>query len=170
MHTEVMRSKITTVIAIVVLGGAIIVGTYLWHNHVVTDHVRQALESTAAAKVVVMEAATVHGGLTHIKTSELAYNTSASTSPYVARITIGDGGRISILTKDTGTTPDVKLVLVPSDKNGAVDGAITWTCFVTAGSVDLVPDGCLRGTPADMPSGSLSAPSTGGSATKAHSS
>lgn len=170
MRAEATRSRISTVVTIVVLAGAAVIATYLWHNHIVTDRLRRALESTAAAKVVVMEAATVHGGLTGLTASELSYNAAASISPYVARIKIIDGGRISVLTKNTGATPDIQFILVPSDVNGTDEGAITWTCLVATGRADLMPAGCRRGPPADRPNESPSAPATGRSVIRQHAS
>jgi type IV pilus assembly protein PilA len=114
-----------------------------WHDHQRQAHVAEALQVADAAKLVVMEAATVHGGLANIKASELGYARAAASNRYVASIEIADGGRITLTTTNTGAEPDPMLVLVPSNGGtGGIDTPIVWTCVLAAGESSAVPAAC----------------------------
>jgi type IV pilus assembly protein PilA len=101
-----------------------------------------------------MEAATVHGGLVHIKSDELGYNPASSANPYLANIAIVDGGSITVTTKDTGAQPDLKLLLTPrqDDKNG--NAPIRWDCSVVIGDPDEAPLYCRHAPAAPATSSS----------------
>jgi type IV pilus assembly protein PilA len=154
------KSNTTIVVAVLVLAvvAVIAIAFPMWRNHRIADRVDTALKGTDAAKVAVMEAATVGGGLAQIKAGALGYNASASNNPYVARVEIADGGRITLTTRDTGATPDIRLQLTPTLENGDAHAPIRWNCSVLEGSVDALPDAChdAAATPVSAPAASAS--------------
>jgi type IV pilus assembly protein PilA len=141
------------IVAIIVLIVVLVVisafAVSAWRSHQIRSHVADALKVSDTAKLVVMESATVHGGLAHIEASDLTYNPQATVSKYVAQITIDPDGRIHLATKGTGASPDPVLLLTPSE-HAADNGAapIQWSCEVVTGDSDLVPDDCRAVEPA----------------------
>jgi type IV pilus assembly protein PilA len=112
-----------------------------WRSHKTRQHVNQALYAAEAVKLVVMEAATTTGSVAGIKASDLSYNPSAVTSPYVASVELADGGRITVRTRGTGATPDPILLLVPGEawSEGA---ALQWSCSLVNGDPTVAPADC----------------------------
>ncbi len=163
LNDQRRTSKITIVVVIVVLVVIAAIAFPLWRSHGIASRVDTALKATDAAKVAVMESATVQGGLTHIKASELGYNPAAASNPYVAHIDIADGGRISLTTKNTGASPDIKLLLTPNQPDGNAGAPISWNCSILAGDADSVPANCRKTSAAannlsQLPAASTSAP------------
>jgi len=141
MHAQQGKTNITAIVVIVLIVAIVLIALPLWRNHRIAGHVSEALGATDAAKVAVTEAATVHGGLEHVKASELGYNTAASVSPYAARVSVADGGRITLVTKGTGATPDIQLLLTPEQ---GPTSAIIWICSILVGEADSVPANCRK--------------------------
>lgn len=113
-----------------------------WQNHTTRKHVARAMEATDAAKLVVLEAATMRGGLSKVTLADLAHNTQRN-NPYVANLAMDDGGRITLTTRDTGADPDPVLVLIPSEKgDGSAPDAITWSCTMIVGPEPVIPKTC----------------------------
>lgn len=142
MNLQRGRSNVTLIAVIVILVVIVVAAIPWWRNHQTVSHVETALKAADGAKVAVMEAATVQGGASHIKASELGYNHAVADNPYVAHIDIADGGRITISTKDTGAEPDPELVLTPVQNNGDDHSAISWTCSVSVGNTAAAPEDC----------------------------
>src|SRR5579859_3124119 len=86
-----------------------------WRHHQVDERLDQALQAGEAAKLVVMEATTVRGGLNRLKAGDLNFNATSSLNAYTAKIDVSESGRITITTKDTGATPDPVFLLTPLD-------------------------------------------------------
>ncbi|WP_430388222.1 hypothetical protein [Dyella sp. 20L07] len=130
-----------------------------WRSHRITDHLDQALKAGDAAKLVVMEATTMRGGLAQLKPDDLNYNAQAAQNAYVARVDISQSGRITIITRDTGASPDPTFLLTPlegvKDNGGA---PLTWSCDVIAGNTQWKPLSCTR--PANPPTAATSVRST----------
>ena len=59
-----------------------------WRNHRVSEHLDEALRAGEAAKLVVMEAATVRGGLNRLQSGDLNFNAASSLNSYTAKIDI----------------------------------------------------------------------------------
>jgi type IV pilus assembly protein PilA len=138
---------ILVIIAIIVVAAAIAVPA--WKNHQASARVSDALKTTQAAKLVVMEAATTRGGVANIQRGDVGYNASAMSSPYASSVTIADGGRITLSTRNTGADPDPVLLLTPSDDGKAGgSGSITWNCSVVTGDADALSDVCKTTAPA----------------------
>jgi type IV pilus assembly protein PilA len=145
------RSNTAVVVVIVILIVIIAIAYPWWRNHQTAGRVDTALKAADAAKVAVMEAATVHGGPMHIKASELGYNAGASENPYVSHIDVADGGRITVTTKNTGASPDIQLLLTPVQGNGSDKAAINWVCSVVSGNPDAAPADCRSADAAMSP-------------------
>jgi type IV pilus assembly protein PilA len=118
-----------------------------WRNFDSRRHIAEALKDADAMKVVVLEAATVHGGLAEVRSTDLHYNPDASVSTYVAHAEIADGGLITLHTRDTGISPDPVLMLIPREKNDKEGAEITWTCRLILSTTPLSTPNCLNQTP-----------------------
>lgn len=160
MNAQRGISAITIIVLILLLAIVAVIAIPEWHSHQTSSRVADALKATDAAKLVVMESASIHGGLANIKASELGYSPAATASPYVAHITIAADGRITLSTKDTGAAPNPVLVLIPSEDSGDQGAApINWSCTVAVGDPSLVPANCRTATPA-VAASSTPAPAT----------
>ena len=165
MNAQRNTPTVTIIATIGILVVAAAVAFPAWRNHQAQTHVAEALQAADAAKVVVMEAATVDGGLANLKANTLAYNPAAATNAYVAGIVIADGGLITLTTKDTGATPDPILMLVPTvDDTDKPTAVINWTCMLASGSTNAVPPSCrtqrAAQTPAAAPDSAATAASS----------
>lgn len=149
MNAQRGKFAATIIVSILALVVVAVIAISAWRNHQTGNHIADALKVTDAAKLVVMESASVHGGLAHIQAAELNYSPAATASPYVAHITIAADGRITLSTKGTGAAPDPVLVLIPSENSGDQGATpINWSCSVVAGNPNLVPASCRTATPA----------------------
>lgn len=132
-----------------VVGVAVVIAAIAWpawRIHTTRTRVADAFKAVDAAKLVVMEAATVHGGLDHIRQADLpAPQSSSLASPYAATVKIIDGGRITLTTKNTGASATPVLQFVPSANRSSDDSSITWRCVVLAGDASLAPEACRAG-------------------------
>lgn len=129
------------VIAIV---AATIIVAPVWQRHLIRGRVADAITSTDAAKLVVIEAAVVHHGLTGVKAAELGYNPATAVNPHVASIKISDGGHIILTTRNTGAEPNLIVVLTPKEAKGKSGAAsISWRCSVASGETSYLPASCL---------------------------
>ena len=164
MHAKRRIPLASIIVAVATLVVISVIAIPAWRSHQTQTHVADALQVTDAAKLVVMEAATVHGGLANVGASALAYTPPMASSPYVASITIADSGNITLVTKDTGETPDPVLVLIPASGTTDAAAVITWTCTLAAGNAKAVPANCRTISPADQPAPPAGAASTGNSA------
>jgi len=135
-------------IGLAVLAIAAVIATLAipaWRNHRVTDRLDQALQSGESAKLVVMEAATVRGGLSQLKPGDLNFNAASSLNAYTAKIDISESGRITIATRDTGAAPDPVFLLTPLDSSANGGSApLTWSCDIIAGATQWMPERCSR--------------------------
>lgn len=162
MNAQRGISAITIIVLILVLAIVAVIAIPAWQRHQSGSRVADALKATDAAKLVVMESASIHGGLAHIKASELSYSPAVTASPYVAHIMIAANGRITLSTRSTGATPDPVLVLIPSENSGGQGAApINWSCTVAVGDPSLVPANCRTATPAAAASSAPTTTATG---------
>ncbi|QNK02199.1 hypothetical protein [Dyella telluris] len=116
----------------------------IWRTLGTRQHIADAVLDASALKVVVLEAATVRGGLAEVRSNDLHYNPKASIGTYVASAEIADGGLITLHTRNTGTSPDPILMLIPSERNGKEGAEITWTCKMMQNAYALSPPDCLK--------------------------
>jgi type IV pilus assembly protein PilA len=171
MNAQRGISVIEIVVLILVLAVVVVIAIPAWRSHQARDRIADAFKITDAAKLVVMEAATVHGGLAKIKAGELNYSPAAAAGQYVAHITIADDGRITMSTRDTGATPDPVLVLSPSESSAGNNAApISWSCSVVVGDPDLVPASCRTAMPVTTATRAPAKATTATAVSPAHSS
>jgi type IV pilus assembly protein PilA len=164
-------SAIEIIVLILVLAVVVVIAVPAWRSHQARGRIADAFKITDAAKLVVMEAATVHGGLAQIKGGELNYSPAAAAGQYVAAVTIADDGRITMRTRDTGATPDPILVLSPSESAAGNNAApISWSCNVVVGDPDLVPASCRTVMPATTATSAPANAATAAAVSPAHSS
>lgn len=159
--------KSTLVNLAVVLVIVVVVAAFAlpaWRSHNARKHVETALSATAAAKLVVMEAAMMRGSLDKVTPADLEHNTGQD-NRYVERITVGDGGQITLTTRNTGADPDPVLVLVPAEPaGGGISSSIQWSCVLIKGSALAAPKHCsgspeTLAAPAPGPAAAESVPS-----------
>ena len=116
-----------------------------WRNHRVAEHLDEALQSGEAAKLVVMEAATVRGGLSQLKPGDLTFNAASSLNAYVSKIDVSESGRVTIATRNTGAAPDPVFLLTPLDNSATGGNApLIWSCDIIAGNTQWMPTRCVR--------------------------
>lgn len=140
-------STLNTLLALVGLAAVTAVSMPLWHGYGSRRHIADALKDADAMKVVVLEAATVRGGLAEVRSTDLHYNAGASVGTYVSSVEIADGGLITLHTRDTGISPDPVLMLIPREKNGKEGAEITWTCQLVLRNTPLSPPDCQNQAP-----------------------
>lgn len=156
-----MRSEksVPLMISLALLAVVAIIATIAipaWRSHRIAGHLDEALSAGEPAKLVVMEAATVRGGLAKLQSGDLSFNAASALNAYAAKIDISESGRITIATKDTGASPDPVFLLTPLDNgNGAT---LTWSCDIIAGNAQWMPPRCTR--PAPPPAAPAPAPTT----------
>jgi len=156
MNAQRGLSAIEVIVLILVLAVVAVIAIPAWRTHLIRNLIADAFKVTDATKLVVMGAATVHGGLTDLKADELNYSPAGEVSQYVAHITIAVDGRINLSTKDTSATPDPVMLLSPSENSTDNNATpISWTCNVIIGDPDLVPASCRTVMPVTT---ALSAP------------
>ena len=145
--------KSLPVIASLMLLAIAVIAIPLWRNHRISERVDQALQAGEAAKLVVMEAVTTHGGLNQLKPGDLAFNAQSSLNAYTSKIDISESGRITITTQNTGATPDPVFLLTPMDGSGSgANTPLIWSCDLLAGNPRWTPLRCSRpGTPTPAP-------------------
>jgi type IV pilus assembly protein PilA len=160
MPTKRRTSLTSIIVVIAVLVALAMIAIPTWRSYETRTHVAAALQTTDAAKLVVMEAATIHGGLAGVNASALAYAPPMATNPYVANISIADGGAITLVTKNTGATPAPVLVLIPAIGTGDAAAVITWTCTLAIGNASAVPPACRVSGPIHQVAAPTSAATT----------
>jgi type IV pilus assembly protein PilA len=116
-----------------------------WRSHRITAHLDEAVKAGEAAKLVVLEAAAMRGGLAQLKSGDLDYNAQSTASAYTAHVDISESGRVTIVTKGTGATPDPAFLLTPLEE-GTRPGntSLIWSCDVIAGSTQWIPPSCTK--------------------------
>jgi len=145
MSSEKSRPLLISLAVLAVVAVIATIAIPAWRNHRIADRLDQALRSGEAAKLVVMEAATVRGGLNRLKPGDLNFNAASSLNEYTAGIDISESGRITIATKNTGASPDPVFLLTPLDNSANGSNApLTWSCDVIAGSNQWMPPSCTR--------------------------
>lgn len=132
--------NLLVIVAVIAVLVALVVPA--WRSHGIKQHVADALKGADAVKLVVMEAATVHGGLAQVRASDLQYNAKASSGEHVANVEVADGGLITLTTRDTGASPDPVIMFIPTEGKGPAGADIAWTCQVVLGDASLAPSDC----------------------------
>lgn len=143
MHKHRRRSRLVNVLVIVAVVAVLIALIVpIWRSHGTRQHIADALKGTDAVKLVVMEAATVHGGLAQVRAADLQYDPKAAAGEHVGKVEVADGGLITLTTRDTGASPDPVIMLIPSEASDKAGAGISWTCQVVLGDASLAPPDC----------------------------
>lgn len=145
MATRKPKPLLIAVVAVIILAAIVAIAIPMWNAHKVQQRVTSAVSAADGAKLAVMEAATVAGSITKVKSGDVGYKTPENVSRFVKQIAVGDGGVITIATQGTGATPDPVLALTPHPGNNGVTnptGGITWQCTLVAGDNSTAPNGC----------------------------
>nr|WP_199042091.1 hypothetical protein [Dyella sp. ASV24] len=137
-------SMLNVLIAMMSVMVIVTVTVLVWRGFGPRQHIAAALKDADALKDVVLEAATVRGGLAEIHSTDLHYNPAASIGTYIAYAEIADGGLITLHTRNTGASPDPVLVLIPTERNGKEGAEIIWSCKLVLSNYPLSPPDCLN--------------------------
>ena len=130
-----------------------------WRDHKIADHSKEALSAGDAAKLVVMEAETMRGGLANLHPGDLKYNAASTLGPYVAKVDVSESGRITVTTKDTGASPDPVFLLTPMESSkGTGPTQLVWSCDIVSGDTRYKPDTCTRSADAPSAASTVSIP------------
>ncbi len=135
---------LNVLIATMTLIVIVLVMVPVWRGFGPSRHIAEALKDANALKDVVLEAATVRGGLAEVHAADLHYNRSAAVGTYIASAEIADGGLITLHTRNTGANPDPVLMLIPRERNGKEGAEITWSCKLVLTGYSLSPPDCLN--------------------------
>lgn len=152
-------SLITILVVLAILAVVAAFAIPAWHDRVARDHIEEAMKAVDAPKLVVMEAATTHGGLAHVSKSDLAYNAGAP-NDYVSKLELGEGGKITLTTRNTGLQPDPVLVFLPEETGKDATRPINWSCTMVVGTQSAAPRECAgaRLSPTSAPASTVLAP------------
>jgi len=136
------RTQVVTFLSILVLVVMVLAAALpALQRHRIQQHVLEAVDSVAGAKLAVMETAMVKGGLDRILGADVKYQAQPDRTTYLGTVTVGDAGVITLATRQTGAAVDPVLKLVPTESAGST-GEIGWTCTLVSGSPDTVPSNC----------------------------
>ena len=131
--------ELMIVIAIIGILAAIALPAY--QDYTIRSKVTESLGIASAAKLAVAESASSLGGLGFVTTANAGFSFSANATPYVASITVANGGQITIVTRQTGATTSPTMTLTPT-AGATLDDPLTWVCARTVGLNKHVPAVC----------------------------
>lgn len=139
---------IELMIVIAILGILAVIALPAYQDYTIRAKVSEGLSLAEPAKLAVAETATALNGLTSVKgikgtdKGNTGYSFPENGSEYVKTITIADGGKITVETRNTGVdkSKDPKFTLTPNQKDP--ESPITWTCKFSGGEPKHVPANC----------------------------
>ncbi len=139
---------IELMIVIAILGILAVIALPAYQDYTIRAKVSEGLSLAEPAKLAVAETATALNGLTSVKgikgtdKGNTGYSFPENGSEYVKTITIADGGKITVETRNTGVDKDKdpKFTLTPAQKDP--ESPITWTCKFSGGEPKHVPANC----------------------------
>lgn len=139
---------IELMIVIAILGILAVIALPAYQDYTIRAKVSEGLSLAEPAKLAVAETATALNGLTSVKgikgtdKGNTGYSFPENGSNYVKSITIEDGGKITVETRNTGVdkSKDPKFTLTPAQKDP--ESPITWTCKFSGGEPKHVPANC----------------------------
>ncbi|ROU07500.1 pilin [Lysobacter enzymogenes] len=132
---------IELMIVIAILGILIAIALPAYQDYQVRTKATEGLNVAAAAKLAVAESANDNGGVLKVTKANTAYNFTANSTKYVAAVDVGANGVISITTRNTGATADIKFTLTPTENTDR--SAIAWACTYAGGDKESqIPSSC----------------------------
>lgn len=140
--------ELMIVIAIIAILVAIALPAY--QDYTIRTKVSEALVQAAPAKLAVAETAASIGSLANVTQANSGFAFTTNATPYVTSIAIGNGGQITVTTRNTGATTAPVLRLTPT-AGATSDDPITWACTLQAGLPKHVPATCRTAAPAPAP-------------------
>jgi type IV pilus assembly protein PilA len=148
LHNGMSLMTLMALVAILAVIAALAIPAL--RSHRIMGRLDQARQAGDAAKQVVAEAVILRGGLAQLKPDDLSYNAQATANAYTARVEISQSGRIRIVTRDTGASPDHTFLLTPLEVSADKAGLpLAWSCDIIAGNAQWLPPSFTR--PASPP-------------------
>lgn len=141
---------IELMIVIAILGILAVIALPAYQDYTIRAKVSEGLSLAEPAKLAVAETATALNGLDSVKgingtdKGNTGYSFPENGSEYVKTITIADGGKITVATRNTGVDKnkdkDPVFTLTPSQANA--EAPIKWECKFSGGEPKHVPANC----------------------------
>lgn len=132
---------IELMIVIAILGILAVVALPAYQDYTVRAKISEGLALAEPAKLAVAETSAALGGLNKITATNTGYTFPTGGTKYVKTITIGAGnGKITVETKDTGSSTDPTFVLTPTQTKP--EDPISWECKSKGGEPKHLPANC----------------------------
>lgn len=132
---------IELMIVIAILGILAVVALPAYQDYTVRAKISEGLGLAEPAKLAVAETAAALGGLDAITADNTGYTFPTTGTKYVKKISIAAGsGKITVETKDTGSSSDPVFTLTPNQTKA--EDPITWECKSKGGEPKHLPANC----------------------------
>ena len=132
---------IELMIVIAILGILAVVALPAYQDYTVRAKISEGLGLAEPAKLAVAETSAALGGLNKITADNTGYTFPTNGTKYVEKIEIEAGtGKITVETKDTGSTTNPVFTLTPTQANS--ESPITWECKSKGGEPKHLPANC----------------------------
>lgn len=132
---------IELMIVIAILGILAVVALPAYQDYTVRAKISEGLGLAEPAKLAVAETSAALGGLDKITATNTGYTFPIDGTKYVSSIAIAPStGKITVTTRDTGSTADPVFTLTPTQVNS--ESPITWECKSKGGEPKHLPANC----------------------------
>lgn len=139
---------IELMIVIAILGILAVIALPAYQDYTIRAKVSEGLSLAEPAKLAVAETATALNGLDSVKgikgddKGNTGYSFPENGSEYVKTITIADGGKITVETRNTGADKDKNPVFTLTPSQANAEAPIKWECKFSGGEPKHVPANC----------------------------
>lgn len=132
---------IELMIVIAILGILAVVALPAYQDYTVRAKISEGLGLAEPAKLAVAETSAALGGLKFITATNTGYTFPTGGTKYVKNIEITPvTGKITVTTKDTGSSTDPVFTLTPTQAK--TEDPITWECKSSGGEPKHLPANC----------------------------